>query len=220
LRDAIVELTGGTKYRDDFDELEVWGGPFVLTPLVQEYPFNSLLPTINDVVTDQPTIALNMATLDVLIWDDPPTNNRRRQLGVTHYQDADRSSFINTQGPPSDWYRFGDNIGFTPVPSRGYQVQARILRMHPINTGNLALTPIILLPDWYDILIWSAVERGFMELLEFDKASAIHALLHGDPEHPEKPGLIQSMKHRRKREAWRKTVALRPIVRGYGYGHY
>jgi hypothetical protein len=212
LRDALIEITSNPDFRNEFDQLEELGptynlqGGSVLGTLggvgaVQEYPFSNIVP-VGD---------YNLATLDILIWQDPPTNTIRRQLRPSHYQKAD--NFQPTFALPTEWYRFADTFGVTPVPDKNYQVQARLLRQHPINDTQLSGTTILIPRDWNEILIWAAVERGFMEYLEFEKAAKIHTLLHGDPKHPERLGLFESRKKRREMEAWRTEQALRPTYR-------
>jgi hypothetical protein len=215
LRDTLLELTTHTDYRDDFDELETWGEPFLLTSGLGDYPFDSVLPLSTDPVTGGAITSYNMATLSVILWTDPGTNKRSKQLNPSHYQAVDRRASY-APGVPNEWYRFGDTITFDPVPNNNYQIRARILRMHPINDDALQLTPILIGRDWHDILTWGAVERGYMEAQEFDKAAGVHSLLHGDPRHPDKPGLLKGAKTRRKREAWRRTGSLRVTTRSYG----
>src|SRR6267154_4466759 len=79
IRDSLLEITSNPDFRDEFDQLEEYGTPFSLTPQIQEYDESNLIP-IGD---------FNTATLDVLIWQDPPTNQIRRKLGFSHYQKAD-----------------------------------------------------------------------------------------------------------------------------------
>ncbi len=201
LRDALLEIASNPDFRDDFDQLEQFGPVFNLTAKTQEYNQSNIVPTGD----------YNDAMLDILLWQDPPTNNIRRKLDPSHYQKADY--FQPTFSLPTEWYRFGESIGFTPIPDKAYQVQARMLKQHPINDNVLNQTAILLPRDWNEILIWSAVERGFAELLEYEKAAHVHAILHGDLKHPERPGLISGRKKRREREAWRQEAALRPVVR-------
>jgi hypothetical protein len=209
VRDALIEISSDPDYRDEFCELEVFGPQFNLTggsttpPAVQEYPESNLI-TAGDI---------NIATLDILIWRNPPFNTIRQKLNPSHYQETDKSVVVNAV--PISWYRFGNNIGFYPVPDLNYQVQTRVLRMHPINDQVLQATPILLPRDWNDILIWAAAERGFMELEEYEKANAIHTMLHGDPKYPSKPGIMNGRKKKRAKEAWRTTGRLRPIVGSY-----
>lgn len=207
LRDAILEITGNPDFRNEFDDLEVVGPTFALSAGVQEYPFSNFI-TSGD---------YNMSTLDVFLWSDPGTNLNRLKLNPSHYQEADKQPTL-TQAQPTDWYRFGDNLGFTPVPNNSYQSQIRLYRMHPIAESDPAQTQLYIPRDWHEILVWAAVERGFMELLEYEKSAQIHQLLHGDPKHPDRPGLYDGRKKRREREAWRQQQALRPIVRGSSYG--
>lgn len=207
LRDALLEITSDFDLRNEFDQLEVWGTPFNLTIDTQEYPETNLVPSDVD---------YNVSTLDILIWLDPPTNSIRWKLENSHYQKADM--FQPTNSVPTEWYRFGNNIGFNPIPDKGYQVQTRMLMQHPINDSDLTATTILIPRDWNEILIWASVERGFMEILEFEKAEKVHVLLYGDPKHPDRPGLIEGRKKRREQEAWRTEAVLRPIVRASCYG--
>jgi hypothetical protein len=201
LRDALLEITGDPDFRNEFDQLEIYGPQFSLTPLIQEYAESNLIPSGQ----------INQATLDILIWQDPPTNQIRRKLNPSHYQKAD--NFQPTNALPTEWYRFNNNIGFTPIPDQAYQIQTRMLQQHPINDANLSSTQILIPRDWNEILVWAAVERGFAELLEFEKAAKIHMLLHGDPKYPNRVGLLNGRKKRREQEAWRVSQSLRPVVR-------
>lgn len=209
IRDALLEIANNPDYRDEFVELEEFGPTFVLTggttpaTSVQEYPEANLLPTGD----------INMATLDILIWRDPPTNLTRQKLQPSHYQETDKSVVITSV--PISWYRFGGTIGFYPSPDKNYQTQARVLKQHPINDNVLAQTQILLPRDWNEILEWAAAERGFMELGEYEKASNIHTLLYGDPRYQNKPGIIAGRKKKRRQEAWRTTGRLQPMVNSY-----
>jgi hypothetical protein len=164
----------------------------------------------------------NIKTLDFLIWIDYPTNQKRQQLLPTQFQDSDK--FNSYPSLPNQWYRFGNTIGFEPPPNQNYQVQARVMRRHPVidyfNQQGLLNTTVILLPaEWYEILEWAAALRGFMELLEFEKASEIRTLLWGDPAHPNDfPGLVASVKTKRRQEAWMAQQPLRPIIKGSCWG--
>jgi hypothetical protein len=211
IRDALLELTGDPDLRAEFDELEELGPKFNLTggsvsTAVQEYPFSNFVPTGD----------YNINTLDMILWTDYPTNTARIRLENTSYQEADMITPF--PGQPAKWYRFADTAGFVPVPDKNYQVQARIYKMHPITDANLRTTPILIGRNWNEILVLSATEKGFLELLEYEKASEIHKLLHGDSKYPNRPGMLNGRKKRREKEQWRQQAALRPIVRGYGYG--
>lgn len=220
LRDAIIELSGNPDLRDSFSELEEYGPQFNLTggPIgvsVQEYAETNFVP-------QGPPADYNIKTLDFLIWIDYPNNQKRQQLTPTHFQDSDK--FNSYPSLPNQWYRFGNTIGFEPPPNQNYQVQARLQRRHPITdyfnqTGQLNQTIILLPNEWFEILEWSAAMRGFMELLEFEKASEIRQQLWGDPAHPNDfPGLVASVKTKRRQEAWEQQQPLRPIIKGSTWG--
>lgn len=206
IRDSLIEISSNPDYRDDFDQLCEFGPTFNLTPGVQEYPETNLVPS-GDV---------NLATLDVLIWYDPPNNTVRKKLEVASFQETDRFQPLNSL--PTQWYRFSSNIGFNPVPDKGYQVQTRMLRFHPINDNVLTQTVILLPREWNHILVLAAAEHGFIELEEYDKAGKIHQLLYGDPNKPLEPGLIKKTKRRLERERWRGTQALRPVYKPLMWG--
>ena len=202
-----MEISGNPDYRDDFQELEMFGMPVNLSNNVQEYPESTFIPPGE----------VNVATLDILIWIDFPTNTIRRKLDWAHYQKTDR--FQPVFSLPTEWYRFGGMFGFNPVPDKTYQVQPRILRMHPIIDDAIAETPILLSRDWNEILIWAAAQRGFMELMEYEKASAIHTLLYGDPDNKNQPGLIFHVKRKRRKEEFRSEGRLTVMKRPYMWGH-
>lgn len=213
IRDSLLELSADPDYRDDFLELEEWGPIFNLTggnsstTAVQEYPEVNIVP-LGDI---------NNATLDILIWVDYPPANNRRKLDASHYQKTDK--FQQVYSIPTEWYHFSSFIGFNPVPDKNYQVQARICKQHPINDGDLGSTLILLPRDWNEVLTWASVQRGFMELMEFEKASAVHTLLYGDPKNMAgEPGLIYHMKRKRRKEQWRQEQRLTLIRRPYMWG--
>jgi hypothetical protein len=87
-----------------------------------------------------------------------------------------------------------------------------MLRQHPIN-ATLNQTQILIPNDWNEILVWAAVQRGFMEYLEYEKAQKVHMLIYGDPKYPNRPGLLEARKKRREFEAHRTEEPLRPVYR-------
>jgi hypothetical protein len=208
VRDALLEITSNPDFRDEFDELETMGPVFNLTIGQQEYSFDNLFPTGDLIV----------ATLDLLLWQDPPLNTLRKKLREANYQEIDKVLLSSNLALPSSWYRFGNDFGVYPLPDQAYQVRARIYYQHPINDNDLCNTVILLPRDWLEVLCYAAAERGFIELLEYEKAAQIHTLLHGDPKEPRRPGLFYGRKKRRERENWRESAALRPVIRSYNWG--
>jgi hypothetical protein len=217
LRDSLIEIAGNPDYRDSFPELEVTGPFFNLTGgvigvSVQEYPETSFLTAPDGLIK----------SLDFRIWIDYPKNSRFTKLNPSNFQDADK--FLSDPSLPTEWYRYGNNIGFKPMPDKNYQVQARIMRRHPITDyfnalGTLNTTTLLLPTEWFEVLEWAAAMRGFMELLQFEKASEIRTMLWGDPDEKKKnPGLIASVKTKRRSEAWLQQQALRPMVKTYSFG--
>lgn len=212
VRDALIEIAGNPDYRETFDDLEVTGPVFNLTggdntTSVQEYDFDSLVNSGDYIIT----------TLDIRLWTDYPDNRISKQLDNKDFQVADR--FLQSPSIPAFFYRFGHSVGFVPTPSQNYQVQARIMRRHPLNDP-IENTTILIPLEWNEILVWAATMRGFMELLQYEKAAQIRTLLYGDPKYPEKPGIIEGVKRRKQNEAWLQTKSLKPVIRSYGYGNY
>lgn len=212
LRDSLIEISSNPSFRDDFDQLQVFGNKFVLTPGTQEYPEGPLIPA--PVLPN--SSGVNLASLDFLIWLDPPNNTIRKKLENTDFQETDRFQPLNSL--PTQWYRFNANIGFNPVPDLSYQVQPRILQLHPINDDNLPTTQILLPREWNHILVLAGAEHGYIEYGEYEKAGNIHTLLYGDPDRPKAPGLIYQTKRRKQRERWRGTQQLRPVYKTIGWG--
>jgi hypothetical protein len=206
LRDALLEIAGNPDYRDDFPELEIWGPVVNLSINVQEYE-ESMFINVGDT---------NELCADILIWIDYPANTIRRRLDTGHYQKTDR--FQPVYSLPTEWYRYSGFIGFNPVPDLTYQVQSRTVRMHPINDIELSQTVILLPRDWNEILIWAAVQRGFAELMEYEKSDKIHTLLYGDPNNKAQPGLVFHVKRKRRKEAWRMESRLSMTRRPYMFG--
>jgi hypothetical protein len=213
LRDALIEISSNPDYRDDFQELEEWGPQVSLTAsgpsigVFQEYPESTFI-TSGDV---------SNAVLSMLIWVDYPFNQNRRKLDVSHYQKTDK--FQPVFSLPTEWYRFGGNIGFNPVPDKPYLTQLRISKAHPINDNLLSQTVILLPREWNEVLILAAVQRGFIELMEYEKASAVHQQLYGDPDNKAQPGLIFHVKRKRRKEQWRQESRLTFTRRPYNWGH-
>lgn len=218
LRDTIIEIAGNPDYRDSFPDLEIYGAATNLIGgavgiAVQEYPEAQFITLASD---------YNIKTLDFMLWIDYPTNQNRKQLNPTHYQETDK--FSSYPSLPTEWYRFGNTIGFNPLPNKNYQVQARIMRRHPITdyfnaAGQLNTTVVLLPAEWYEVLEWAAAMRGFAELLQFEKVAELRTMLWGDPQHPnDNPGLIASVKTKRRAEAWMQQQPLRPVVKSSCWG--
>jgi hypothetical protein len=203
LRDALLEISANPDFRNEFVELEENGPDCVLSIGQAEYD-EALFVNTGDV---------NLGFLNFRLWLDPPTNSRWRKLESRSYQYIDKSS--KQPSTPSVWYRFKGTIGFDPPPDKTYQVRSRYYLQHPIDDTLVGVTQILLPRDWLEVLVLSAAERGFMELLEFEKATTIHMLLHGDPKHPTRLGLLAGRIKKREREDWRHSRALKPVKRAY-----
>lgn len=107
---------------------------------------------------------------------------------------------IQNGGLPSKWTRYGTQFLLGPPPNQGYYVYMRYQVRHPFNEQNLPSTPVLIDPDWLDIVEYAAAERGAVALRWNDQARFLHDLVFGDPEFQTsdgkkgRPGLIQARK--------------------------
>lgn len=220
IRDALIEITSNPDLRDSFPDLEVRGPTFNLQggPIsfsVAEYPETSLIWPQDD----------NVKILNIIIWIDLPVNIRSQKLNPGVYQESDEFR----QGPslPVDWYRIGHQIGFDPTPDRNYLVQATYQRRHPItdwfNTdGLLNTTQILMAEEWFEAIEWLSAMRGYMELLNYQRAQEIDQMIWGKPDPQNSgerlPGLVTNIKTTRQGERWLRQQPLRPIIRSSCWG--
>lgn len=207
IKKALIDLCTNRQFRDDLTELEVIGPTFNLTAGTQEYAETLFVNTAGG--------DLNMATLDVKLWTDVPAGSNFIVMEPSSYQWTDRGGA--NQGRPTKCYRYGSNIGFFATPDATYQVQARCLRYHSFSNP-IQNTPLLIPVELEEILIWAAVKRGWAELEAFDKVMNVDRLLHGDPKHPDRTGLIESYKTKSSREDHRVSFSIRPTIRRYTRG--
>ena len=204
IAEALVEISTDQQLRNDLTELEATGPLYDLTIGQQEYPDSAFL--------NSPDV--NMASLDFNMWIDPPGNSIRIKLLPSHYQETDKFLVVNSL--PVKWYRFGNNIGFYPVPNNTYQVQSRYLINYPIDWSDPGSSTVLLGQNWYEIIKLAAAQKGFLELEEYEKASEIGSLLRGDPSDPKRsPGMMYGRKTKRERESWREQQGLKPMIHSY-----
>jgi len=118
-------------------------------------------------------------------------------------------------GVPFKYCRHGNQLLFGTQPGSIYQVYLPYQVRHPFDDDNLTSSPVLLPSDWHEIAVIAAAERGAVKLRWNDQSSYLHNILYGDPEDPEKPGLIA--KHLLQPERDRR---LSPMMLQVGYSRY
>jgi hypothetical protein len=177
IKNSIQELSQSYP----FEELRVTGPRQTLTVNQYQYPVTFFENPGDDYSQIQ---ALN-------IFTNPNTNTVAYPL---HY---DTPTGIQTLlfipgGLPAKWTRFGDFIWVGPQPGQQYTVFMIYQRRHPFNDANLGSTPVLMPPEWKEIVEYCAAYRlaaGPLRWMDF--AKELRILIYGDPSDPSEPGLIK-----------------------------
>jgi len=108
-----------------------------------------------------------------------------------------------------------------PIPDDVYKIRLRLWLKPLINYSDNNLTQIDLPDDWWEIMIYLAAAKGYLELLELDRANTLLTLLHGaeDPRSGRRePGLIHQRLRIRQAESFDEEYNIQPLVRRYTSG--
>lgn len=122
------------------------------------------------------------------------------------------------QGPPVIWAPFNMQQVFRPIPGGSYTITRRYWEKPVVNfstTDTINATTLLVPDNWLEVIDYSAALRGNIELDEKDKAQALNILLHGDPKHPEQPGIIKQRLTRIQAENMNSDYGMRMRVRPY-----
>jgi hypothetical protein len=123
----------------------------------------------------------------------------------------------STPGTPSIWAPFNQQYIIRNVPDNAYQLIVRYWMSVQIDPNDINNTVIQVPDDWVEIVTYQAAMRGFMALLEPDKAAAIRTLLYGNPKQPDKPGLLKQRLTRIQAESMDADYGLRPKLNRYTF---
>lgn len=118
-------------------------------------------------------------------------------------------------GVPFKYTRHGNQFWFGTQPGNVYQVYLPYQLRHPFDDENLTASAVQIPSDWHEIAVIAAAERGAVKLRWNDQATYLHNILYGDPENPEKLGLIAQ--HLQQPERDRR---LSPMTLQVGYDRY
>lgn len=159
-----------------------------------------------------PDDARAMKSLFVVQSNQPIEVKKKNIQVVRRYQ-------VNGMGVPVIWAPFGSQYLVRPVPNGEWTLLVDYWRVPTIDetdTASMNTTEVELPDDWFEILVFSAAERGHAKLQEADKAQAVHMTLHGDP-NPQKgwPGILKERTNRNAAENAISDYGLRPRIRRY-----
>lgn len=178
LKKGIQDIT----QRIPFEELRVTGPQVPLVVSQYLYPVSYFVNPGDDYTT---AVAVNVFT-------DFPNNTVSFPLHYDTPTGIRPLTFI-PGGLPASWTRFGTNLWIAPQPNQPYTSFVDYQRRHPFGE-NLAESPVMVPPEWHEIIEYSAAYRMCLGPLRWpDMAQQFREALYGDPNNPSMPGLIKSL---------------------------
>jgi hypothetical protein len=194
-----------------FEELRTTGPLASLTATISTYPALTFLQPGDDY-----TIHSSFA-----LYVDFPKNTV--VSAVTYKTPAAIEVMIApaTKGIPARWTRYGANIFLGPTPDKNYQLFFRYQKRYQFIDDNLGQTPILVPPDWEEIIIYSCAERVAIVKRWNDQASYLHQILYGDPEYQQsqgkmgRPGLLSARLFQQEKDEQMSSRQLMPLIPRY-----
>lgn len=217
LRRALQEMTANY----EFEELKVSGPLVNIGPGLgyrgsnYAYPVSYFLNPGDDVtLTFDPVIFLTPGQAQQAGLAVTSTNQ-----GGAYSMDYMSEKSIQTilfvgGGIPFKYTRHGNQLWFGTQPGSVFQVYLPYQLRHPFYP-DLITSPVRIPSDWHEIAVIAAAKRGAVKMRWNDQASYLHNILYGDPENPEKLGLIAQ--HLQQPERDRR---LSPMTLQVGYDRY
>lgn len=200
IRDALREITANYP----FPELQKPGPVFTIGPGLGylgsswQYPVSKFLAPGDDMtISEDPVIFLTpaQASQGGLTRIAATTSNLVGYSMDYLTPKAIQSLLFIPGGIPFKYSRYGNMFWFGSQPGQNYGVYLPYQVRHQFDS-NLPQTVIKVPADWFDIVAFSAAERGALYLRWNDQATFIHNILYGDPKYQQsggeegRPGLI------------------------------
>ncbi len=209
IKRAIQELTQSYP----IEELRITGPTVVLTIQQSIYPVTAFL-NANDDYTQIPSMG---------IYVDFPTNTVVSPLKYKTPAAIEVMIAPATQGLPSRWTRFGQNIFIGPTPNATYSMFMRYQRRHPFpdDETQLSSQQLFFGNTWEEIVAYGAAERIAIVKRWTDQAKFLHDILFGDPEFQVsggkrgRPGLLEARTHQIERDQQNNERQIMPLVSRY-----
>lgn len=217
LRRALQEMTANY----EFEELKVNGPLKNIGPGLgyqgsnYAYPVSYFLNPGDDVtLTFDPVIFLTPSQAQVAGLA-VTTNNNGGAYSMDYMSEKSIQTILFVSGGiPFKYTRHGNQFWFGTQPGSVFQVYLPYQLRHPF-LPSLINSPVRIPSDWHEIAVIAAAERGAVKLRWNDQATYLHNVLYGDPENPEKLGLIAQ--HLQQPERDRR---LSPMTLQVGYDRY
>ena len=218
LKRSLQELTANY----EFEELKVTGPVQNIGPGLgyqgsnYAYPVAQFLNPGDDVtLTFDPVIWLTPAQAQQAGLAVTSTNNGGAYSMNYMSEKAIQTILFVPGGVPYNYTRHGNQFWFGTQPGSVYQVYLPYQVRHPFDDDNLTASPVLIPSDWHEVAVISAAERLAVKLRWNDQAGFLHNILYGDPENPEKLGLVAQ--HLQQPERDRR---LSPMMLQVGYERY
>lgn len=232
INDLTAEVVNALQQRGDVSALVPLYMKRTLQEVTDNYPFEELRQT-GPLVSLSASVSTYPAALFLIPGDDYtihssfalyvdfPTNTV--VTPVTYKTPAAIEVMIApaTKGIPAKWTRYGANIFLGPTPDKNYQLFFRYQRRYQFQEDNLGTTPILVPPDWEEILVYSCAERIAIVKRWNEQASYLHQILYGDPEYQTtqgkagRPGLLSARIFQQEKDEQMGTRQIVPLVPRY-----
>lgn len=219
LKRALQEMTANYEY----EELKVTGPSKSIGPGLgyrgsnYAYPVSYFLNQGDDVtLTFDPVIFLTPGQAQQVGLPVTSSGNNGSVYSMDYMSEKSIQTILFVPGGiPFKYTRHGNQFWFGTQPSSVYQVYLPYQLRHPFIEPNLIASPVMIPSDWHEVAVIAAAERGAVKLRWNDQSTYLHNILYGDPENPEKLGLVAQ--HLQQPERDRR---LSPMTLQIGYDRY
>jgi hypothetical protein len=205
---ALIEITESYP----FEELRTIGPTVALTTGQAIYPKSTFLNNADDYTSNE----------SFALYVDYPTNTVVSTIDYKTPKAIELMIAPATQGVPSRWSRFGNDIYLGPTPNQPYSVFMRYQVKHTFSTIPSVNDPVFMTRSWYEIVAYAAAMRIAVIKRWTDQRKELHDLLYGDPEFVNsegkrgRPGLIAARMFQVERDQKFNTRQFMPIIPRYG----
>lgn len=220
INDRLQKVRDKIGKRTDIDQQVKEAYREAYREIAHKYPFAELETSYIDVIPggiDELTLAETERMIRFVTVTDPSTDAKRwlKPRGLKHLTGWTGVA----QGMPAVLVIEGRRLIFRPKADKAYNIEIftrkRVLIASPIEDTQLELPE-----EWLVILDHLAAEQVLIDLMEYDKAQAIHILLFGGTDSntgKRLPGLMAQRIPKRFAESEAAEYAIQPLIRRYSH---
>lgn len=208
IKRALQEITESYP----FEELRTTGPNVQLSIGQSIYPVSTFMNTGDDYTSNE----------SFAIYVDYPTNTVTSNLDYKTPKAIETMISPATQGVPSRWTRYGQNIHLGPTPNNLYSVFMRYQARYSFaSDASLPGVPLLIPDTWEEIVAYSAALRIAIVKRWTDQRKELHDMLYGDPEFMisegkrGRPGLIAARLFQVERDQRFNTRQIMPVIGRY-----